>query len=196
MLDEMADVLVEGANQLELIFSSSKDQIKDCCHRIKDEEVKGDKITGRISRALNDTFITPFDREDIHALSDRMDDVIDTINRSAQKIMLYEPNILPKYMERMAVIIKQSTHEIRQAINELPNLRKNDKNIRQYCKQIKTWEREADVIYDEGIIRIFHEKMNTVELIKMKEILFELEMSVNKINQTGKFLKTIVVKYA
>lgn len=196
MLRETANILVEAGNCLELVFSSDEDGIKELCRRIKEQELKGDKVAGRISKALNDTFITPFDREDIHALSDVMDDVVDIINRSAQKVLLYKPVVLPDYLSRMATIVKEGVSEIKRAIDELPNLKKNDKNIRKHCKEIKRLEEAADEIYDEGIIALFHEKMSTIEVIKLKEILFELEMSANKINSTGKILKTLVIKYA
>ena len=196
MLNEAADIVVKSGAYLELFFSSPGSKTKDICQQIKDEELKGDKVAARISKALNSTFITPFDREDIHLLSDAMDDVIDVINRSAQKVLLYQPEKLPKYMLRMATIVKKGTVEVKSAVAELPNLKKNDRNIRKYCKEIKKLEESADSIYEEGIITLFNEKITTIELIKLKEILSELEAAVDKINNTGKIIKTMVVKYA
>ena len=197
MLAEAAEIIVDAGACLELLFTSSdKEHVKEICQRIKNEEIKGDKVTGRISKALNNTFITPFDREDIHALSDIMDDVIDAINRTAQQVMLYSPEICPDYFIHIASIIKEGGEEIKAAVSELSNLKKYDKSIRKHCKSIKKLEEAADSIYEKGILSLFHEEISTVELIKLKEILSELERSVNIINSTGKILKTILIKYA
>jgi len=196
LLKETAEILAESGNLIEILFTSPSDHINDLCHKIKEQESKGDAVAKKISKALIETFITPFDREDIHALSDVLDDVIDSINRSAQKLQFYEPKILPDYMAQMATIVKRGTEETKRAIDALPSLKKNSKDVRTHCKEMKRLESEADVIYEKAIIKLFHEDITTVELIKLKEILFELEMSINKVNSTAKILKTIVIKYA
>ncbi len=195
MLKETATILVEASVLLELLYSSGKRR-KELCQQIKAEELKGDKVTARISKALNETFITPFDREDIHALADEMDDAIDCINRSAQKVLLYSPENLPKSTVRLASITRKGAELVQEAINGLPKLKKNDQQVRKCCKEIKKLEETADDLYEDGIMALFKEEKSIVELIKLKEIIQELEMSVNKINSVGKVLKTIIIKYA
>ncbi len=197
LLRETTLIMVQAATLLQDLFSfSEKDQRTELCRLIKVEEVKGDKATGRILKALNETFITPFDREDIDALADSMDDVIDVINRSAHKVLLYSPQNLPSCTAQLSEIIHKGTLEIRGAVAELENLKKANNGFRKHYKEIKRLEEEADVIYEHGIMDLFHEETNTVELIKLKEIIQELEKAANKINNTGKVLKTIFVKYA
>lgn len=75
-------------------------------------------------------------------------------------------------------------------------MKKKDQKVREHAKEIKRLEEKADIIYEEGIIMLFKEENSTVELIKQKEIIQELEKSANKINNVGKVLKTIIVKYA
>ena len=195
LLRETSVILVEASVLLEQLFSSGKRR-KELCQQIKAEEVKGDKATGRISKALNETFITPFDREDIYALANEMDDAIDCINRSAQKVLLYSPENLPKSTTRLANIVRKSAEIVQDAIKELPRMKKHDQQVRKCCKEIKKLEEMADDYYNDAIITLFKEEKNIVELIKLKEILLELEMSVNKINTIGKVLKTMIVKYA
>jgi len=169
------------------------------CRLIKAEEVKGDKVTGSIIHELNNTFITPFDREDVHALADVMDDVIDVINRCAQKVLLYQPHSFPKHAISLVDIIKKGTNEILSAANELSNMKKTDLRLRAHCKEIKRLEEEADVVYEEAIMSLFKGAAatnDTIELIKLKEIIQELEKAANKINSTGKVITTILVKYA
>ncbi|MDR1226023.1 MAG: DUF47 family protein [Prevotellaceae bacterium] len=198
LLKDTAVVLVDAATLLERLFSTEDDdeQSKKLCALIKVEEVKGDKNTGKIFKALNKVFITPFDREDIHALADGMDDVIDAINRSSQKVLLYAPKMLPEYTLQLSSIVKQGAEEVQKAINELTAMRRNDQSIRIHCKEIKRLEEAADVVYEEGIISLFHGELGAVEIIKLKEIIQELEKSMNKINSVGKVLKVIIVKYA
>ena len=197
LLEEAATILDEAAKLLkELFLCQEKERISTLCKLIKEEEVKGDKVTGRVFKELNDTFITPFDREDIHALADKLDDSIDAINRTAQKVLLYSPETHLAVTARLAETVQEGTHEVKGAVVELTSLKKSDQEIRKHIKEIKRLEEKADVIYEEGIIMLFKEENSTVELIKQKEIIQELEKSANKINNVGKILKTIIVKYA
>ena len=197
LLKETTSILVTSSTLLKELFEKeSIDGRNEVCHLIKAEELKGDKTTGKILKALNETFITPFDREDVNALADEMDDVIDAINRTAQKVLLYGPKQIPACTHQLADIIYKGTIEIQHAIVELENIKKADQRLRQHYKEIKRLEEEADVIYENGIMTLFKEETNTTELIKLKEIIQELEKTANKINNTGKVLKTIFVKYA
>jgi Phosphate transport regulator (distant homolog of PhoU) len=197
MLQEAASILDKAAVLLQQLFSSKEaNGRKELCVLIKAEETKGDKVTGRIFKELNDAFITPFDREDISALADSIDDAIDAINRSAQKVLLYSPEKLPEATRLLADIIKQTTTEVLCAADELFNIKLQNKQIRAHTKEIKRLEERADVIYEEGIMNLFKSEANAIELFKTKEIIQELEKSVNRINQIGKVLKTIIVKYA
>jgi predicted phosphate transport protein (TIGR00153 family) len=197
LLNETAEVLDQAAIFLVELFSTSdKDRKNELSKLVKVEETKGDKVTGRIFKALNHTFITPFDREDISALADQMDDSIDAINRAAQKVSLFSPEILPPTTFELAEIIKEGTSEVKLAVKELSNLKTSDQQIRAHTKKIKQLEETADAIYEKGTSILFKSDIKTIELIKLKEIIQELEKSVNKINNVGKLLKTIIVKYA
>ncbi len=197
LFTDTANILVQASSLLEELFEiSDKNRQKELCALIKTEEVKGDKVTGHIMKALNGTFITPFDREDINALADEMDDVIDAINRASQKVLLYSPERLPDTTRLLTAIIKKGTLEIQGAVAELSKLKETDQKLRGHYKEIKRLEEEADAIYENGITTLFQEEKNTIELIKLKEIIQELEKTANKINNIGKVLKTIYVKYA
>jgi len=196
LLKELSDIAVISGSLLhELIAHTEKDQRADLCHRIKAEETKGDIISNRISKELNTTFITPFDREDINALADRVEEVLDIINRVAHKILLYNPEHFTKYAVRMAEIIQEGTLEIQAAVVGLEHLKKSDTAVRTHYKKIKLLEETADVVYGEGIVDLFQNEKNTIELIKLKEIIQELEKTANKVNSTGKVIKSIFVKY-
>ncbi|MCL1932365.1 MAG: DUF47 family protein [Candidatus Azobacteroides sp.] len=197
LLIEIAEIMDKAAALLQELFTSTDpERIKELCRAIKSEETNGDKTTGKMFKALNETFITPFDREDITSLTDTMDDVIDVINRVAQKVILFSPETLPPATLEIATVIKKGTGEIKSAVNELTNVRKSDKQIREHTREIKHLEEEADRIYEKGTSGLFKSDIRTLELIKLKEIIQELEKAANRINTVGKILKTIIVKYA
>ena len=197
MLVEVAEILDKTAVLLQDLFASTNpERIDELCHAIKMEETNGDKVTGKIFKSLNETFITPFDREDITELTDTLDDVIDVINRAAQKVMLFSPETLPPATLEMATVIKKGTAEIKAGVNELYNLKKSNNQIRAHTKEIKNLEEEADRIYEKGTSDLFRSNVQPVELIKLKEIIQEMEKAANRINSVGKILKTILVKYA
>jgi predicted phosphate transport protein (TIGR00153 family) len=197
LLQETTTILVQASTYLQELFRlTEKEKRKELCSLIKTEEVKGDKVTGAIVNALHETFLTPLDREDIDALADELDDVIDAINRTSQKVLLYSPDNLPDSTRQLTDIIKKGALEVQGAVQELSHLKHSDKKLRAHYKEIKRLEEEADVLYEKGIIKLFKEETNAVELIKLKEIIQELEKTANRINSTGKVLKTIFVKYA
>ncbi len=197
LLKETASIVVQASLLLQELFTlENKERRKELCVLIKTEEIKGDKVTSYIMKALNETFITPFDREDINELADELDDIIDAINRASQKVLLYCPENLPESTKQLTEIIKKGAIEVEGAVDELSHIKHKDQKLRKHYKEIKKLEEEADVIYEHGITKLFQEEKNTVELIKLKEIIQELEKTANKINNAGKVLKTIYVKYA
>jgi predicted phosphate transport protein (TIGR00153 family) len=190
-------VAVKASDLLyELFTSVEKEERNDICRVIKAEEINGDKISARIMKELNSTFITPFDREDINELADRIEEVIDVINRAAHKVLLFNPDKFPEEAVRLTEIVQSGTLEIQGAVNGLEHFKKSDAVFRKHYKEIKSLEEEADGVYEKGIMNLFRNEINTVELIKLKEIIQELEKAANKVNTTGKVLKTIFVKYA
>jgi len=197
ILSETAEILEKTAGlQIELFATNDETERVRISKAIKDEERKGDEQTGKIFNALNNTFITPIDREDISSLTDEMDDAIDSINRTAHKVQNYSPEDFPQSMRDMTHIIMQGTQEIKTAIADLHKLRKADSVISACTLRIKRLEEDADRVYEKGITELFHNDIKIVELIKLKEIIQELERSANIINTVGKVLKTIIVKYS
>ncbi|MCL1939006.1 MAG: DUF47 family protein [Candidatus Azobacteroides sp.] len=197
LLKELTEVMVQAASLLYDLFAfAEKDKRDEICKLIKAEEVKGDKISSRVLKELNNTFITPFDREDINELSDKIEEIIDAINRVALKVMLFSPSQFTEHTVQMAEIIQNGSLEVQGGVDGLDHLTKSDESFRKHYKKIKALEEEADGVYEKGITALFREEIDTRELVKLKDILQELEKTANKINSAGKVLKTIFVKYA
>jgi predicted phosphate transport protein (TIGR00153 family) len=193
---DMADLITESALELSKIIASPSPQKEDEHFReIKDLEKKADDIAHAVFDALDTTFITPFDREDIHQLTSKMDDVLDFINSASQQIKLYKPNkLLPQFKE-LAVVILHGCEQISVAVKELHNLKKPGK-ISDACVKINELENVADDIYHQLLTELFEQETNAIELIKNKEILETLEMAADSIEDVSDVLKTIIIKSA
>jgi len=164
--------------------------------KIKEQEKKGDKLSSRIFDELNTTFITPFDREDINQLANRLDDVTDDINSCAKRIVLYNPKNLPESALELAHLIKEGAICIGKAVDELDVLKKDAKKIKEYCVELHDIENRGDDVYENFVIKLFEEESDGIEIIKVKEIMFELEKATDAAEYVGKIIKTIIVKYA
>jgi predicted phosphate transport protein (TIGR00153 family) len=197
LLKELSETMVKTSSLLNDLFANTeREQRTELCKLIKAEEIKGDKISAKILKALNNTFITPFDREDINALADKIEEIIDVLNRIAHKVLLYNPDHFPGHAIQMTEIIRKGTTEVQGAVEGLDHLKKSDAVFRKHYKEIKALEEEADIVYERGIMDLFKNEKDVVELFKLKEIIQELEKGANKVNVAGKILKQIFVKYA
>ena len=164
--------------------------------KIKDKERQGDKLSHKIFDELNSTFITPFDREDIHNLGMFLDDVIDGINSSAKRIALYKPKALPEEATDLAKLIKECAVVLDKIMDELEYLKTNTRNIKSYCKQLHDIENKADDVYENFVIKLFEDEKDSIELFKLKEILYEMEKTTDMAEHVGKIIRTIIIKYA
>ncbi|MDR1726130.1 MAG: DUF47 family protein [Bacteroidales bacterium] len=198
LLNSLCDVIVKAANLLkECIDKKSQgNRIEDYYKRIKEEERNGDKITQTIFDELSLTFITPFDREDIHDLANNLDDIIDAINSCAKRIMLYNPKELPASAETLSDMICKCANHLSEAIEQLNILKKNPKHINRCCEALHDLENAADDVYAQFITDIFNSETSPVEIIKLKDIMYELEKTTDCAEHVSKILKTIIVKNA
>ncbi|OIP84413.1 MAG: phosphate transport regulator [Porphyromonadaceae bacterium CG2_30_38_12] len=197
VLKQLSQVSIRASElMIELLQNYNHETISDYYKLIKEEEKKGDTLTNKIFDDLNSTFITPFDREDIHTLANKMDDVTDIINTCAKKIMLYNPKQIPASTLQIAVVLKKCTIAIDKAVQELDILKKNPKNVKQYCKQLHDYEHDADDVYENFLIELFENEKNAIEVIKIKEIMSELEKATDIAEYVGKIIQTIIIKYA
>ena len=163
--------------------------------KVKEAEREGDQMTQRIFMELGQTFITPFDREDIHDLASSIDDVADRIHSASKRIAIYNPNVIPESGKKLAVLIQQGTSLIRKAMDELETFSKNPSRLKAYCQQLHEIENRADEVYELFIMQLFNEETDCIELMKTKEIMQELEKTTDMEERVGKILRSLIVKY-
>jgi len=194
MFEKASGNLLETAVLLtRMVNTTEGDKRKDLLREIERLEHVGDSVTHDIFTELSTTFITPFDREDIHALTSAIDDVVDFIHGSAKRIELYKIHVPDATISKFAELIEKAGEELHKAISGLRDL-KNVDVIRTACVRINSIENHADDIFDNAIARLFEEKKDAVEIIKIKEVLSVLETATDKCEDAANVLETIIVK--
>ncbi|CDS95174.1 MULTISPECIES: DUF47 domain-containing protein [Sphingobacterium] len=188
-LIEMSKLLKEAVN------ASDAEKRKEIVRKIEDLEHKGDNITHQIHLELGKNFITPFDREDIHALASSLDDVADFINGASNKMDLYKVQKATEPMIEMADLIVEATDHVAKAIFELKDL-KNIRNITDSCVRINSVENKADYIFDKAVADLFEFEKDAITLIKHKEVLSAMEDATDKCEDVANVLESILVKNA
>ncbi|MFA6778167.1 MAG: DUF47 family protein [Paludibacteraceae bacterium] len=179
-------------------FAQTDDRVKakEIFQKIKQQEVMCDGLTNNIFEELNDTFITPFDREDIHTLCERLDDVLDYINSSAKRVVLFQPKSIPDKMIDMTKIVLACCESIDIILHELKNIPKKPYRALEYCTKLHDLENEGDDIYEHYVTELFQNEKDAIEIIKLKEIMQYLEKTTDMANVVSKAVKNIIVKYA
>ncbi|MFZ4465391.1 MAG: DUF47 domain-containing protein [Bacteroidales bacterium] len=197
LFENDAKILIKGTELLaELVKTNDLDERETLIARIKAAESEGDKVTDEIFTQLNKSFITPFDREDIHELASKIDDVLDNINAASQRIRLYKPKTLTTDMKEMADVLGLLAIEIQKAVSQLRHLAKHKNEIVKACDQINMLENKADHVYNLAISKLFDEEKNTGELIKLKDIMASLEKAADKAEDVSDAIRTILIKMA
>lgn len=197
LLSQMAEVILAASHLItDCVQAQNHEESVELYKKIKGLELQGDNIQSKIYEELNNTFVTPFDREDINALSSRMDDVIDHINSCAKRIMLYSPKIMPGSAKLLAKLVCDSADWLVKAVNELDVLKKNPENIKEYCVKLHDIESKADDVYEHFLIDLFENEKDAIEVIKLKDILHELEKATDMEEAVGKIIMTIIIKYS
>ncbi|MBM3448717.1 MAG: DUF47 domain-containing protein [Bacteroidetes bacterium] len=186
--------LVEQAKVFHQMFQMrDQEQVAAAIRTIRDLEHKGDEITHRIFMELSENFITPFDREDIHALATSIDDIADFINGCASRIQLYNVKEFSKTMELMSEVLLKQVMEIDVAVRDMRQM-KNAQRVREAIVRINSLENHADDLFDDSIARLFAEAIDPLELIKTKEVLSSLETATDKCEDVANVLESILVK--
>jgi len=159
---------------------------------IKEVEHKCDHLTHQIIQRLNTTFVTPIDREDIHALAKSLDDVMDAIDASARVVRLYKIQTVRFGARELARVVSVSVDEVKLALEAL------DKRtgVAMRAVEINRLENEADRIHEESLRLLFDEERDPVMIIKWKEILDFLEEATDRCEDVANLLEGVVVKNA
>jgi predicted phosphate transport protein (TIGR00153 family) len=189
MFSQMSDNLIAGARTMVELFTDYKD-VEAKVAEIRRIERAGDEMTHAILTKLNQTFITPFDREDIHELASSLDDVLDYLNASGARIIMYRITNPPPVAVELARIILLQCQELQKAV---ALVRKNG-DIQTHCVEINRLENEADVLSRAAIGQLFDQEKDPITLIKLKELIEFLEIATDKAEDVANVLETVILK--
>lgn len=161
--------------------------------KIKDYEHEGDTLAHEIVDMLNRTFITPIDREDIYALANILDDILDMINSMANRIKLYKLNANEEYMVQFAETIDQSAHALTNAVKHMHDT-KRCRRVLDYCIEVNRLENMGDQIREKAISHLFETEKDPIMVIKWKEIYEVAEGTLDTCEHVAKVIESILVK--
>lgn len=189
--------IVVAAEELKRLYLESNYELqKESYRKIKDLETKGDQITAKIYEELNKTFVTPFDREDIHILASRIDTFLDFIHDSARKLAMYKPLSPSKDLITIVDLILEDAKLINEIARNLEFLVKRNGEILKLCKRIKEIEHKVDELYEDYNIFLFQNEKDAIELVKNKNIVQSLEDTTDRAKEISDSIRSIIVKLA
>ena len=191
---EMANNLTEGAKAMVDMLGNAHDstEVAAGAARVKTYEHRGDDLTHSVIRKLNTTFITPFDREDLHRLASSIDDVLDFLNAAAERMLLFKIQNPPSATLLLARIIVQQCQVLGVAIQ---GLEKNQR-VLEHCVEVNRLENEADQICRKALGDLFDCERDPIHLIKIKELYEALETATDKAEDVANVLEAVVLKNA
>ncbi|MEI7828739.1 MAG: DUF47 family protein [Prolixibacteraceae bacterium] len=194
LFNDAADNMVLASELLiKLVRERDIPQRLEYTKQIKEVEHIGDNITKNLLNELNGTFITPFEREDIHELINNMDDVVDYIHAASKRIYFYKLSSVPDEFVWIADRIHSANKEIQMVLRSVRSV--NDfKKYSHCCEKISEFESEVDDIYQEYLSKLFEQEDNAIDLIKKRDILTTLEKAIDKCDDVGNIFSSLVVK--
>jgi predicted phosphate transport protein (TIGR00153 family) len=189
LFEEMADKVREGAEEL-LGLLKNYSELERRAGRVLDIEHEGDEITHEVMRRLNTTFVTPFDREDIHHLAANLDDVLDHIEAAAEFLQLHK---IAEPLPQMVSLSETLATAAGITADSMPNLRKM-KDLDVYWVEINRLENEADRFYRRTIAQLFSGDYKAMDVLKWKDIIEEIEHAVDRLEDVANTIEGIVLK--
>lgn len=199
--DNFFDLFEQAASQMASATEHFVQMVRDLprakehAKLIAEHEAIADNYARDTFDLLNKAFITPFDRHDIHRLTRKLDDIIDIINRTTQRIVLYQFKILPIEIVQIADLILPAVEATKKALSLIKNL-KNTANVIELCNEISEYDSKAERIMLEGVDKLFTNEQDIKYLLKAKEI-FEYSTDIlHECHDLADIIKGIVLEYS
>ncbi|MGN6103575.1 MAG: DUF47 domain-containing protein [Kofleriaceae bacterium] len=192
--EQHAALTIEGTKEfLSLVTTGANIAAK--CRRISDIEHETDMITHRCVEALHKTFITPIDRDSIHRLITRMDDIMDFVEAAAERMELYELTVMTSDARDLADVLHRSAMQVEVAMRGLRHL-KDPQGTLKLCIDINRLENEADAILRRSVARLFKEEKDPITVIKWKEVYENLESASDRCEDVANIIEGVVLEHA
>ena len=189
--NELAVRIQEAARILQRFFQGEAG-VATVLVEIKRLEHECDEISHEILRGIDRTFITPIDREDIHRLAVRLDDVIDLIDGTVRRLDIYRIDTPTPLSRALSELIVRTTDELVEAVQLL----RKQKGVMEHCIQLKKLENEGDVIYHDAVASLFADGLPAIEVIKWKDVYDNMERCIDSCVAVAHVLESVVLKHS
>lgn len=199
--DNFFDLFQRAADKLQLASTEFSNMLQNLNNQqyyvdlIAKHEAEADQIAHSNFELLHKTFITPFDRHDIHQLTSTLDDIIDLINRIAQRFPFYNLLSVPDETIQLSILSAEATTHLKKAIYCLPSL-KNSEEIFKHCREIDNVESKAHKVVLAGEKALFIEENDFKSFFKIKEIYGHTKLVINRCQDVANIVKGIVLEYS
>ena len=178
----------------ELVKSDDPEERKLLTRMIKKQETTGDELLREFYVELNESFVTPFDHEDMNALAMDLDKFLDFINHSAKTILMYQPKKIDKQIKEIVDNIHEDANLMMQIFNLMEDIGKNHQELEDLCRKVTNIEHTVDDIYGDYISYLFSNEKDEIELLKYKEIAQAVEDTTDHAKDVTDTVKTIIIK--
>jgi predicted phosphate transport protein (TIGR00153 family) len=190
----VAAFTVEAAALLQELLQAEAPRRTAIVDQIKRLEHQADQVTHEVVTRLDRVFITPLDREDIHLLASRLDDVIDLIDGTARRLQMFRAGKAPEGAVLISDVIGRAVAQLQVAVRSLE--KNKGGTVLEACVQVKRLEEEGDSLYHEWLGRLFEGEPDPLTIIKWKEIYDNLEKTLDDIEDASNVLESISIKHA
>jgi predicted phosphate transport protein (TIGR00153 family) len=194
LFNQHAELCVKGVHEI-LALMSNFDDLDRRVHAIESIEKQADKVTHNTIDLLHKTFITPIDRDEIHHLITRMDDILDLIEDAAQTVSLYDLKVITPEAKRLAELCLHSIEKVQAAVALLHNMN-NSRQILAICEEIDRLESDADHVMRAAMSKLFRDEPDVRNLIKLKAIYEILETVTDRCEDVANIIEGIIVENA
>ena len=190
VFSSLANTIVEGANLLAELLGQDLAGRESIAEKLREVEHQADEYTHEILRKLNSSFITPFDRQDIYALASGLDDCMDLMDSAADLIVLYRLDELPPGISDQVSVLQRQAELTADAMPRLRSM----KDLAEYWVEINRLENQADRAYRKLLSTMFDEIDDAIQLLKLREVVQELEAAADAFEKVAHTVETIAVK--
>jgi predicted phosphate transport protein (TIGR00153 family) len=189
---QMTSHIYDAASKLAEMLGGKADDFQTHLDSIKAIEHQCDELTHSISKKLNTSFITPFDREDIYMLSGALDDIVDLIDDAARAVVMYNVQETTDYARQFADVIQRMAVQLHEVVSTL----ERPAGISTRLVEIHRLENEGDDLYHEAIGDLFRDTPEPLRVIRWKDIYDKLEAAVDRCEQAANIIETVIIKHA
>lgn len=189
MFNDVARRLCECADLVAHIFAEPR-RLDELAAEVKRIEHEADEITHSVISRIDRSFVTPLDREDIHLLTSRLDDVIDLLDGTVRRAQMFHVTEAPPHAARLADVLKRAATVIETAVQQM----KKPKDMLSHTRELKALEEEGDAIYHEAVGDLFKGAPDPLHVIKWMELYDKLEEAIDQCDNVSNVLESIALK--